>query len=103
MELRLNDEWYIRTDKLNFVLCRKVKLKDGIERKDKRKKYREDVIGYYGSFSSALESYPNYRVRYSKRTSLRKIVDLMREVKEEVVQLKDQLDELGREIRKEQK
>lgn len=77
MDIRINDNWKIKSDELNIILQKRVKKKIHAENKWRN-------IGYYGQMEDVLDRLLDQMIIDSGATSFEKLHDDIAEIRDEL-------------------
>ncbi len=77
MNIKIGKKYVITSDAHNIILTQSKKRKEG---KQKGEEYQE-ILGYYSSLESCLQSLLDNEIRESQASSLREVLDKIDEVK----------------------
>lgn len=78
MDIRIDDDYAIASDKYQFILY-KIKVKKSGESKGEEKR---DVVGYYPRIDAALEGYVSEQILNSDVTTVQQLLFEIRRLKE---------------------
>ena len=81
--INIDENYYIRTDELNYVLCTRGKCK------------KKEVLGYYSKLASLLKAVLGYWARDHFSKADAELVDAVKQIIEKQKEYERALDSLG--------
>ena len=85
MELKINDNYKITTDSMNYIMNEKQVVKSG----KKKGQVKWKSIGYYSSLESLFNNYFDVRLMKSNANGLSEVLEVCKEIKEEITTITD--------------
>ena len=85
MELKINDNYKITTDSMNYIMNEKQVVKSG----KKKGQVKWKSIGYYSSLESLFNNYFDVRLMKSNANGLSEVLKVCKEIKEEITTITD--------------
>lgn len=91
MQVDINKDWRITTDSMNWILQKRYITQTG----KKKGEIRWESEAYCGSLGSLLNHYLDKRTKDNDAGSIAEIVNIIEEVREEIIELTEPLRRLN--------